>query len=215
MIRVNLLPVEYRKADGPPVGRVVSLVLGAFCLASAVGGWGYVHFGMLSEEENKRIALEEELSQIKQQAERSQSLLREFTEYQRRRETIEKIAAQRILWSRKLDELADIIHNKGDQKDYLVWLSTVRSMAGRGAESPIALSIQGLCGGSLTNLSAFNYKLKDTREFSEDFSRVDPPAGVQKPLDDKKFPNVAWDFTFTLDHKSPTWRDKQGVQDKP
>jgi Tfp pilus assembly protein PilN len=210
MIRVNLLPPEYRKVDGPPVGRVVALVVGAFLVASALGGWGYVHFGMLAEAENQRVQLEEELAQLKQQAERSQLLLREFTEYQRRRDTIEKIGTSRILWSRKLDEMADIIHNKGDQKEYLVWLAAVKTTTGRSAESPIGLQIQGLSGGTLANLSEFNKRIKDTREFFEDFTKVSPPAGQQKILDGKKYPNVAFDFSFEMDHKQPNWREKQG-----
>ena len=117
MIRVNLLPPEYRKVDGPPIGRVVALVVGAFLVTSAVGGWGYVHFGLLSDAEKQREEKEEDLQQLRRMAERSQALLAEFTEYQRRRETIEKIGASRILWSRKLDELSDIIFNKGDQDE--------------------------------------------------------------------------------------------------
>lgn len=209
MIRVNLLPPEYRKVDGPPVGRVVALVVGAFLVASALGGWGYVHFGLLAEAEKERERLEGELTVLKQQAERSQALLREFTEYQRRRATIEKVAADRILWSRKLDEFADVIHNKGDQKEFLAWLSGIRTASGTAPDSPVALHFQGLCGGALTNLSNFNYKIKDTKEFFDDFSKLSPPAGRQKPLDDKRYPNVAWDFSWTLDHKNPNWREKQ------
>lgn len=210
MIRVNLLPPEYRKVDGPPVGRVVALVVGAFLVASALGGWGYVHFGMLAEEENKRAQLEEELTQLKQQADRSDSLLREFTEYQRRRDTIEKIGTSRILWSKKLDEVADIIHNKGDQKEYLVWLGSIRTTSGRSPDSPVGLQIQGLSGWSLSNLSEFNKRIKDTKEFFEDFTRVDPPAGNQVKFNDKKYPDVGFNFTFIMDHKQPNWREKQG-----
>jgi len=212
MIRVNLLPPEYRKADGPPVARVAALVAGAFLVASAVVGWGYVHFGMLAEEEKRREGLEEELAQLKQLADKSQALLKEFGEYQRRRETIEKIAAQRILWSEHLDELSDIIHNKGDQKEYLVWLSNASTVAGRMPESPVGLDITGICGGTLSNLSAFNSRIKETPEFFEDFLRVDPPAGTLKNLEGKKWPKQGWDFHFVMDHKHPNWREKQGGQ---
>lgn len=212
MIRVNLLPPEYRKVDGPPIGRVVALVVGAFLVTSAVGGWGYVHFGLLADAEKQREEKEEDLQQLRRMAERSQALLAEFTEYQRRRETIEKIGASRILWSRKLDELSDIIFNKGDQKEYLVWLSSVRTVGGRNPESPVGLHIQGLCGGSLSNLSTFNGRIKETREFFDDFTKVDPPAGTQKPLDGNRYPKVAWDFSFVMDHKQPNWREKQGQQ---
>lgn len=212
MIRVNLLPPECRKTDGPPVGRVVALVVGAFVTASALGGWGYVHFGLLADAEARRLQKEEDLAQLRQQAERSAALLKEFTEYQRRRESIEKIGASRILWSRKLDEMAEVIHNKGDQKEYLVWLTGLRTSGGRGAESPVGLQIQGMCAGSLSNLSEFNRRIKDTREFFEDFLRVDPPAGTQKRFNDGRHPDVGWDFNFTMDHKQPDWREKQGSE---
>lgn len=210
MIRVNLLPVEYRKAEGPPLARVAVVVAGAILVTSALGGWGYVHFGVLAEAESRRDQLQQDLEQLRQQAERSKSLLREYTEYQRRRDTIEKIGSSRILWSRKLDEFGDIIHNKGDQKDYLVWLSSVRTSAGRGADSPVGLQFQGLCAGSLSNLSDFNKRIKDTKEFFEDFNRISPPAGTQKTFGDGKFPAVGWDFSFELDHKPANWREKQG-----
>lgn len=210
MIRVNLLPVEYRKSEGPPMARVAVLVAGAVLVTSALGGWGYVHFGLLAEAESRRVQLEEDLAQLRQQAERSKALLREFTEYQRRRETIEKIGSSRILWSRKLDEAADIIHNKGDQKDFLVWLASLRTTTGRGPDSPVGLHLQGLCAGSLSNLSDFNKRIKDTKEFFEDFNRISPPAGTQKRFNDGKFPEIGWDFSFELDHKAANWREKLG-----
>ena len=210
MIRVNLLPPEYRRADGPPMSRVIALVAGAFAVTSALGAWGYVHFGLLADAEATRLQLEEDLAQLKQQADRSRALLGEFTEYQRRRETIEKIGAERILWSRKLDELSDIIHNKGDQKEYLVWLQSMRTVQARSPDSAVGLAFQGLCGGSLTNLSEFNRRIKETPEFFEDFTRVDPPAGTLKKFSDNRYPAVGFDFNFTMDHKHPKWREKLG-----
>lgn len=212
MIRVNLLPPEYRKVDGPPVARVVALVAGAFLVTSAAGFWGYVHFGLLADAVKQREEKEEDLLQLRQQAERSAALLAEFTEYQRRRATIESVGASRILWSRKLDELSDIIFNKGDQKEYLVWLSSVRSQSGRQPDSPVGLAISGLCGGSLSNLSDFNKKLKETREYFDDFLKIDPPVGNQVVLDGARHPKVAWSFSFTMDHKLPNWREKQQGQ---
>src|SRR6185295_10805605 len=132
MIKVNLLPPEYRKVEGTPVARLVATIAGVFLVACAAGVWGYVHVAILAQVKDERTQKEEELASLKAQAERSQSLLKEFKEYQRRRETIEKIGSQRILWSKKLDELADLIHNKGDTKRHLVWLGSIRTQNGRG-----------------------------------------------------------------------------------
>lgn len=210
MIRVNLLPPEYRKADGPPIARVVALVSGAVVTASAFGVWCWVHFGVLAEAESLRAEKEEDLAQVRALADRSDALEREFQEYQRRRDTIEKIGSSRILWSRKLDELADLVHNKGDSKLYLVWLNSIRTNTPRVSGSPVALTITGVSGGEeYARLSDFNKTIKDTKEFFEDFIKVDPPEGTQRRFDDGRFPAAGWEFNFTLDHKQPNWREKQ------
>jgi hypothetical protein len=210
MIKVNLLPAEYRKSDGPPVARLVALVLGAVVTAGAMGWWGYVHMNILAEAEAERIAAEEELTQVRAQAERSAALLQEFKEYQRRRETIDRIGTSRVLWSRKLDELADIVHNKGDTKQYMVWLNSVRTASPRRPDSGVSLSISGVSGGeSYSKLSDFNRSIKENKEFFEDFLHADPPEGAKNAFADKKYPSIGWTFAFTLDLKQPNWREKR------
>lgn len=210
MIKVNLLPPEHRKADGPPVARLVALVAGAVVTAGAIGCWAWVRMHVLSEATAERVAAEEELAQVKAMADRSAALLNEFKEYEKRRSRIESIGQQRILWSRKLDELADVIHNKGDTKRYLVWLNNVRVAGGRAGESPASLTFAGLSGGdSYAKLSEFHRTIKETREFYEDFLAIDPPVGGKQTFSDNRSPNVGWDFTFNMDHKKPDWREKQ------
>jgi Tfp pilus assembly protein PilN len=212
MIKVNLLPPEYRKVDGPPVARLVALVVGAALTAGSIGAWGYVRLNLLSEAVTAREALDEELAQVKAQAERSAALLSEFKEYQKRRDTIEKIGQSRLLWSRKLDELADVVHNKGDTKQYMVWLGTIRTQAARRADSGAALHIEGQSAGDkdgYTRLSDFNKAMKETKDFSEDLLGVDPPTGRQVTFPDKKWPSKGWQFQFVLDLKKPNWRETQ------
>ena len=210
MIKVNLLPPEYRKSDGPPIARVAALVVGAVVSASAFGVWCWVHFSVLADAETRRIEKEEDLAQVRDLADRSDALLREFQEYQRRRETIEKIGSSRILWSRKLDEMSDLIHNKGDTKAFLVWLNAIRTVGARGPDSQVGLSISGISGGAeYSKLSDFNRAIKETKEFFEDFVKVDPPEGTQRKFEDGRFPLAGWEFSFTLDHKHPNWREKQ------
>jgi Tfp pilus assembly protein PilN len=208
MIKVNLLPPEYRKVEGTPVARLAITVAGVAAVACSAGWWGYYHMAVLDKVRAERMQQEENLAAAKAQAERSQSLLREFKEYQRRRDTIETIGSSRLLWSKKLDELADVIHNKGDSKRHLVWLNQIRSQGGRFATSPCQLVIHGWSGGEqFHRLSNFNEDLKKTPDFSEDFISVDPPDGTQVPFDDDNIPNVAWEFSFGLDLKHPNWRE--------
>lgn len=203
MIKVNLLPPEYRKVDGTPVARFIALLLGVFMTASALSGWAYVHFGMLSEVRGQREQLEQDRLQLRALADRSEALAKEFTEYQKRRDTIEAIGASRVLWSKKLDELGDVINANGDAKRHLVWLNSIRTAGGGGRKgSGGKLEIRGVSGGlEMSRLSDFHKDLKDDPDFFADFERIDPPAGRRKPFTDGRIPEFGWEFNFGIELK--------------
>jgi hypothetical protein len=210
MIKVNLLPPEHRKVEGTPVARLVTTVASVMLVAGVATWWAVFHFGALARVRDDREEKEQDLASLKAQAERSEALLREFKEYQRRRDTIEKIGASRILWSKKLDEMADLIHDKGDVKRHLVWLKSIRTGNGRFPTSPVQLVIQGLSGGDqFHKLADFNADIKKSEDFFPDFYGIDPPDGRQVPLEDGNVPDAAWEFSFGLDLKQPNWREKQ------
>jgi hypothetical protein len=209
MIKVNLLPPEYRKVDGTPIARLATTIAGVFLVACAGGFWGYVHLAWLAQARDERVQKEEELASLKAQAERSQALLKEFKEYQRRRDTIEKIGSSRFLWSKKLDEWADLIHNKGDTKRHMVWLNSIRIQNGRRPNSPVDMVIHGWSAGDMSRkLSDFNSDIKHAEDFFADCISVDPPEGQRVGFDDGNVPTQAWEFTFNIDFKQPNWREK-------
>lgn len=208
MIKVNLLPPEYRKVDGTPIGRLVATIAAVTLVTASGGYWGYSHFQLLAQVRDERIEQEVQLATVKAQAERSKALLAEFKEYERRRTTIEQIGASRILWSKKLDEFADIIQNKGDQKRHLVWLNNVRTQGGGGAAGP-SLAFHGWSGGDMSRkLSDFNSDIKNAEDFFVDCTRVSPPNGDRVSFNDGNVPDQAWEFTWTIDFKAPNWREK-------
>ncbi len=210
MIQVNLLPPEYRKVEGTPVARFVALTLGVFLTATAMSVWGYVHFGMLAEVQDRRSQKDEELVSLQALATRSQALQTEFKEYQRRRQTIEDVGSSRILWSRKLDQLADLLHNKGNTDRHLVWLGSIRTEGSRKAGSPGALKIAGWSGGEeLARLSDFNKDLRQDDEFFGDFMFIDPPRGDRVEFGDGRVPKLAWRFDKGIDFAPPGAKEKQ------
>lgn len=211
MIRVNLLPPEYRKADGTPIARFVALTLGVFLTATAMSVWGYVHFGMLAEVQDRRAQLEEEVVGLKALADRSAALLAEFKEYQRRRDKIEEIDTNRILWSRKLDQWADLVHNKGDSDRHFVWFSDIRTGGGRLPGSAGILEVSGWSGGNeLERLADFNEDVRNSgEEFFDDFMSIDPPRGDRVRFSDGRLPELAWRFSMGMDLKPYGWREQQ------
>jgi Tfp pilus assembly protein PilN len=202
MIRVNLLPSEYRKVERTPILRFVTIICGVVLSASAIGAFLYVHFGMLVKVVSEREKLEETYITKKVMADRSKSLEREAREYKKRRETIEQIGQNRKLWSKKVDELCDIIHNKGDRKRHLVWLTQLRTLPpGRGGNGGIY--IKGYSGGSeIHRLSDFHLDIKNS-EFFEDFENIDNPEGSVVKFPDERVPNTAWEFDFNMMLRAP------------
>ncbi len=202
MIKVNLLPREYRKVDGTPRARFAALLVGVCVIASLASVWGYVRLGMLGEVRRQRELLELDLVQVQALADRSRDLSREFTEYERRRETIEQIGKSRMLWAEKMDQLADLLHSNGDTKRHQVWLTSLKT-SGKGKDGRGQLQMRGFSGGAeMARLSDFNKDIRDSVEFFKaDFTAIDAPAGKRKSFDDNRLPNLGWEFSFGLDLK--------------
>ena len=130
-------------------------------------------------------------------ANRSVALAKEAEEYKKRRSTIENIGKSRMLWSRKLDELADIINDQGSTKRHLVWLINTRTLA-RTKGSPGGLYMKGFSGGSeIHRLSDFHLDTKNS-PFFEDFRTIDNPEGKVVRFKDERVPKDAWEFDFNL-----------------
>ncbi|MCC7136947.1 MAG: hypothetical protein IT460_00795 [Planctomycetes bacterium] len=120
MIRVNLLPPEYRAATGTPVGRFVAIVAGVVAVVGASCWYTYTHFVQLQRAVDARTLREEEATSKERQKERSLALQREIDEYDQRRRAIQAINRNRILWSRKLDQFFDIVASR--ESPYNAWL---------------------------------------------------------------------------------------------
>ena len=217
MIKVNLLPAEYRKVERTPILRFVTIVCGVVLSASAICAFLYVHFGQLVTVVSDRVKLEETYHTKKVEADKSKALAQEAQEYKKRRETIESIGQSRLLWSRKVDEICDIIHNKGDTERHLVWLSDMRTLApeivrrnskNKGPVSPGGVYIKGFSGGSeIHRLSDFHLDTKNS-DFFADFSSIDNPEGELVEFSDELIPRSAWTFDYNLRLKPYDWREK-------
>jgi cell division protein FtsB len=120
MIRVNLLPPEYRAAAGTPVGRFVAIIAGVVAVVGAGCWYAYTHFVQLQKVREVKALREEEASNKERQKDRSLLLQREIDEYQQRRRAIQAINRNRILWSRKLDQFFDIVASR--EAPYNAWL---------------------------------------------------------------------------------------------
>jgi Tfp pilus assembly protein PilN len=107
MIRINLLPRELQKAARTPVKLFATFLVGvALCLVGLCA-YAYLWFNVvvLNERVERKHA---EVEQLKKNASEVDALLDDIADYKEREKAIISIKTNRILWSRKLDELCRI-----------------------------------------------------------------------------------------------------------
>jgi hypothetical protein len=217
VITINLLPPEYRKPESTPVGRFLAIVVGAVLVTSGLGVYGYVHYSKLRAAREVREATEANYKNKKAQQDMSRALAEEIKAYEARRATIQEVAGSRILWSRKLDEFLDILHNGGDKNEYFVWLSGMKVSPARdsGRGKPTSggeMSFAGYCAGTeLTKVTNLRNKIRKD-EFYKDFKYLSPPNWQVERFNDGREPAAAGKFNFQLTLKPLDWRRaaKQG-----
>ncbi|MFG0318747.1 MAG: PilN domain-containing protein [Planctomycetota bacterium JB042] len=203
MIRIDLLPPEYRRAERTAPAQFMATIGLVALFSSAAAGCAYAWFGVVggarADVENAKEVLESK----KPQAVYSDSLEKEKKEYTARMDHIKTFSQSRILWTKKLDQLASLVDSPPEQDRHMVWLEELRVNM-NDARSP-GLRMKGHSATShLKKLSDFNSDLKTPPFFSE-FVGISVPEG--KVVTDEEFdPSSAWEFeaSLTLTDPNPT-----------
>lgn len=110
MIRINLLPKGLQQAARTPMKLFATFVGGLAVSLACLCAYGYLVFNSMvlaDRVERKR----EEVEHLKATASEVDSLLDDIEDYKERERAIISIKTNRILWSKKLDELVQITPN--------------------------------------------------------------------------------------------------------
>ena len=214
MIRINLLPQDYRKKTATPLSVLLPTV-GSITVVLLLGfGWTWLHFAELAKVEGDRAELESTLLSKAPMLAYAANLKSEHADFENRRSTIKEIASSRVLWTKKLDELFDIATNDDDGSQYLIWLNTLDvkpPAAGysRGVKAAVGetVTLKGHCFAEKSPLQHYNLFHAAVRhsDFFRDFATLDDPSGKAVEFDDKMKPTSAWamDLTLTMKAREP------------
>jgi Tfp pilus assembly protein PilN len=164
MIRINLLPEEFRKAERTSPKLFAAVLLTVMAVCGSVGWFGYVYFGELEQLDREHTRLSEQLAAKKDSVGRFDMLTAERTDYQQRAKTIHEIAKSRVLWTRILDELIDIVNNDGDAERHQAWFRSLMVKDGRDAKQGPSIVMPGFVQGD---------SLRAVADFHEDVWRAD------------------------------------------
>jgi Tfp pilus assembly protein PilN len=210
MIRINLLPEEYRKKAGTPIKMLVAIAGLVAVNAALLSWWGWTVFGIHAKVDSEKATLQLEMDGLAPQVTYYHSLETESKQYKSREKTLASITADRISWTRKLDELIDVANAGGDGSRHLVWLDDLNVTQATDANSKNFGSVRAAGHSGSDKFAQVANFLEDleTSAFIDDFDRPAPPEGTQTLVDETLVPPVAWAFPLSLSLKGPEDRAK-------
>jgi hypothetical protein len=217
MIRVNLLPAEFRRRDRTPL-RVFGALIAAVMAVCACGFYyADTFFGELGGIDARLAEVKSEHSGLLPQVKHHDSLVREKDDYSARATTIHEISKSRISWTKKVDELIDIT-NAGEPREetgegYLVWFGSLdisqnvlegaakkKKKAGAEPDTAGNVRLQGMCATEhASSIVAFLNDLKSNEEFFRDFALIeDPKADLIEQEDQALEPAHVMNFPIAM-----------------
>ncbi|MFT5052108.1 MAG: hypothetical protein ACI8QZ_003540 [Chlamydiales bacterium] len=214
MIRINLLPEEYRRKTRTPLRMMAAIVAIVAVNGSLLAYWSWLSFGILTQVETQHAVLRVDMEGLAPQVEYHDELRAETSVYASRETTLAEITKNRILWTRKLDELIDVVNLGGDGVRHYIWLDdlTVKQETGGRGGSFGSLKAAGHSGSAKWDQVA-NF-LEDVEDrslsgFLDTFATPSSPEGTQNPPDPELIPSEAWSFPFAVQILSPEERSAQ------
>jgi len=204
MLKINLLPPEYRKSDGTPIGVLMIILLCTFLSVSSFCCVAWFYFSLLENAQNDMDIAKQEMDNLAPLAKYADNLEKEKTEYMKRSSVITDIETTRILWTKKLDQILDVINNNGDTTNHYVWLDELKiNMNGRGKDTGYMKMKGSSVGDQIKQVSSFNRDLRNHELFENDFEKISNPTG-ESVTDDKMNPSksIQFDWELTLRDKS-------------
>ncbi len=213
MIRINLLPEEFRKKSRTPLKLLLAITGLVAVNAGLASWWGWTVFGIHAKVESERVTLQLEMDGLTPQVNYYHSLETESKQYKSREKTLGQITADRISWTRKLDELIDVANAGGDGSRHLVWLDDLTVAQSNDASMKSYGSVRAAGHSGSDKFAQVANFLEDLEgsAFIDDFEKPSPPEGTQTLVDETLVPPVAWAFPLALSLKAPEERAKSTI----
>jgi len=205
MITINLLPEEFKQSSRTPVKFMMAVLVAVTVNASLIAWFSWKAIGEAAEVGSELSVLQDTMSSLEPQIAYHKALEAENQAYQSREETLEQIQQNRISWTKKLDQLIDVINDGGEQDEYLIWLSdlTVAQSADARKKNYGSLKAAGNSGsGSFTHVANFLEDI-EADEFSYDFLPPAPPEGSQSKVDEDLIPSQVISFPLDMALRAP------------
>jgi len=209
MIRINLLPEEFHKKRRTPLKKLAVVAMVVAVNTSLLAWWAWLAYGVSTGVVMERDLRRDEMDRLRPQVAYHRDLEKESRAYESREQTLAEITTERVSWTRKLDELIDLVHEGGDDdQPYLVWLDglDIEQQSDPRQQTYGQVRASGHSGfGKFENVSTF---LEDARyhRFGSVFHPPAPPKATKAPEEPTLSPSEYWNFTLEVDLLPPDER---------
>ncbi len=204
MIRINLLPEEFRRSERTSTKLFAAMLGGVIVTCSALGWLGFTYFGELGQAEAEHRRLEDHLASLSPRLAYHEALSKERTEYEKRNKTIQDIAKSRMLWARVMDQLFDVVNNDGNTDRHMAWFRGVTMQGGQGSKGP-TVTLPGAVQGANFKKIADLHEDMEHADFFAYVAESTMPQGV-KETDAKRDPPESFSFTMKWNmHEPKKW----------
>ncbi|HTF90203.1 MAG TPA: hypothetical protein VK843_17440 [Planctomycetota bacterium] len=203
MIRINLLPEEYRRKSRTPFKLMLTVAGVVGVNAGLFAWWGFLAFGIQAEIESERAVLQTEADGLTPQVNFHRGLESERLRFATRESALAAITKSRIGWTRKVDELVDVINDGGEGRRHFVWLDdlSISQRIDQRTKSAGTVKAAGHSGSSDFGQVANFLEDLERSPFIQDFDAPAPPEGTQTLVDKELVPAVVWAFPVSLQLK--------------
>ncbi len=212
MIRINLLPVEYRRGNRISPKLLATAFGSALAVAGSIGWFGIVYFGELGELERQDVTVTAELAQKKKKGEYYDKLEANRQDYTARVQTIQDIGRSRRVWSKFIDELVDVVNNNGDTERHLSWFESMAvrtDQRTRGATINLPGSVEG---GEMAKVANFHQDIESSPLFADVLSKTAPGGKIE--IDRTRVPAESFRFQLQLNLKPMVETAPKGAKKK-
>ncbi len=214
MIQINLLPDEMRRSTRSSPRTLLILFVASLLSFGGVGTAAVLWFSVRADRQARVDIAQEQLDNMTPRAKYADSLEKEKSEYEKRNKTIREIAASRIVWTRKLDRLSEVVSRDTTQQRHRVWLESLEVDAKSETANP-GVKLKGFnSGDEIEGVSNFHEDLKTDPVFSEGFVALTPPDWKVDDPDENVEPAKKTEFKFEI-KLPPKEKKKAPVAKKP
>jgi hypothetical protein len=209
MIRINLLPEEYRRSERTSPKIFAATLVGVILVCSGFGWFGFVYFGELGKLEAEHAAVAEQLVRVTETATYYDRLEVQRKDYEDRVKTIQDIGKSRRLWTKFVEQVLDIVNNDGNTERHMGWFNSIEVKNGRAKVGPSVAMPGAVQGEELRRVGNLHEDMENAPFFVDIAAKVDPSGLVDK--DDDRQPPEKIKFTLKMTFKPPnSWVKNRG-----